>query len=258
MRMRRLNMINKIYILFICFNILPLALKGQTSSDIIDKMNNVKLNESFIFGEGFHVRKDIAHDCAISEILSYAIELRFDNGKNEKLLPSDIQPIVKQLVYYDGNQYNIFLYVDRDQILSISGHIENLQTSSGADHKIESNERAVQDNTQNSQVSKGTPLEEKFTTLSNDILNTLCNQDNWTEIKGFLSAYKNNGRIKEYGFSSDISDIPIDSYRILIDRLYGILAFLAPKNTDYRLNIKTNQLDKESNYPNCAVIVWFK
>ncbi len=62
--MRRLNMINKIYILFICFNILPLALKGQTSSDIIDKMNNVKLNESFIFGEGFHVRKDIAHDCA--------------------------------------------------------------------------------------------------------------------------------------------------------------------------------------------------
>lgn len=258
MRMRRLNMINKIYILFICFNILPLALNGQTSSDIIDKMNNVKLNESFIFGEGFHVRKDVAHDCAISEILSYAIELRFDNGKNEKLLPSDIQPIVKQLVYYDGNQYNIFLYVDRDQILSMSGHIENPKTLSGADHKIESNERAVQDNTKNSQVSKGTPLEGKSSSLSNDILNTLCNQDNWTEIKGFLSAYKNNGRIKDYGFSSDISDIPIDSYRILIDRQYGILAFLAPKNSDYRINIKTNQLDKESNYPNCAVIVWFK
>ena len=258
MRMRRLNMINKIYILFICFITMPVALNGQTSSDVIDKMNNVKLNDSFIYGEGFHVSKDIAHDCAISEILSYAIELRFDNGNDKKLLFSDIQPITKQLIHFDGNKYNVFLYVDRNQILSMSGHIENHKTSSGADYKTESKERAVQDNTKHSQVSKETSLEEKFTPLPNDILNSLCNQDNWTEIKGFLSAYKNKGKIKDYGFSSDISDIPIDSYRILIDKLYGILAFLAPKDSEYRINIKTNQLDKESNYPNWAVIVWFK
>jgi len=256
--MRRLNMINKIYILFVYFITVPFALNGQTSSDVIDKMNNVKLNESFIYGEGFHIKKDLAHDFAISEILSYAIELRFDNGNNEKLLPSDIQPIVKQLVHFDGNQYNVFLYVDRAQILSMSGHIENPKTLSSADYKTESKERAVQDNTQNSQVFKGTSLEERFAPLPNDILNTLCNQDNWVEIKGFLSAYKNKGIIKDYGFSSDISDIPFDSYRILIDRQYGILAFLAPKNSENRINIKTNKLDKESNYPNCAVIVWFK
>lgn len=258
MRIKRLNMINKSYILFICFIIVRFALNGQTNSNIIDKMNNVKLNETFIFGEGFHVRKDIAHNCAISDILSYATELRFDNGNNEKLQPSDIIPIVKQLIHFDGNQYNVFLYVDREQILSMEGHIENPKSSSSADYKAESKEQAMQDITQNPQVPTGTSLEERFTPLPNDILNTLCSQDNWVEIKGFLSTYKNQGKIRETGFCTNTSDIPVDSYRILIDERYGILAILAPKNSKDSINLKNQQLDKESNYSNCAVIVWFK
>ena len=255
---KRLNMINKIYILFICIITVPFALNGQTNSNVIDEMNNVKLNESFIFGEGFNKRKDVAHECAISEILSYAIELRFDNGNNEKLLPSDIRPIVKKLIYFDGFQYNVFLYVDREQILSMTGHIESPKSSLSADSRSEPKELVVSDKTQNSQMSKGTSLEDRFTPLPNDVLNTLCNQDNWTEIKGFLSTYKNQGRIRDIGFCTNTSDIPMDSYRILIDEKYGILAILAPKNMSDRVNIKTGQLDKESNYSNCAVIVWFK
>lgn len=258
MIMKKLNMINKIYILFICLITVPFALTGQTNSNVIDEMNNVKLNESFIFGEGFHVKKDVAHECAISEILSYAIELRFDNGNSEKLLPSDIQPIVKQLIHFDGNQYNIFLYVDRAQILSMSGHLESQKISSNADPRSETKELVEPDKTRNSQMSKGTSLEDRFTPLPNDVLNTLCNQDNWTEIKGFLSTYKNQGRIRDTGFCTNTSDIPVDSYRILIDEKYGILAILAPKNMSDRVNIKTGQVDNESNYSNCAVIVWFK
>ena len=258
MTMKRLNMINKIYILFICLITVPFALNGQPNSNVIDEMNNVKLNESFIFGEGFHVRKDVAQECAISEILSYAIELRFDNGNNEKLQPSDIQPIVKQLIHFDGNQYNVFLYVDREQILSMSGHIESPKISSNADPRSEPKELVVSDKTQNSQMSKGTSLEDRFKPLPNDVLYTLCNQDNWTEIKGFLSTYKNQGKIRETGFCTNLSEIPVDAYRILIDDKYGILAILAPKDSDNRININTNQIDKESNYSNCAVIVWLK
>ncbi len=251
-------MINKIYILFICIITVPFSLNGQTNSDVIDKMNNVKLNESFIFGEGFHLKKDVAHECAISEILSYAIELRFENGNDERLLPSDIQPIVKQLIHFDGNQYNVFLYVDRELIMSMSGHIESPQILSNAESISEPNELVVQDKAQNSQMSKGTSLEERFTPLPNDVLNSLCNQDNWAEIKGFLSTYKNQGRIRETGFCTNISEIPVDAYRILIDDKYGILSILAPKGSDNGINLKTNQTDKESNYPNCKVIVWFK
>lgn len=258
MRMKGLNMINRIYILFVCVITVPFALNGQTNRDVIDEMNNVKLNESFIFGEGSHLNKDVAHECAVSEILSYATELRFESGNNKKLLPADIQSIVKQLVYFDGDQYNVFLYVDRDQILSMTSHIESPKSSLSADPKSESKELAVQEKTQNSQVPKCPSLEDRFTPLPNDILNTLCNQDNWTEIKGFLSSYKNQGKIRESGFCTDTSDVPMDSYRVLIDNQYGILAILVPENSNDSINLKTQQSDKESNYSNCAVIVWFK
>lgn len=229
---------------------------AQNNSAVIEKMNEIKLDESFIFGEGFHASKDVAHDCAISGILSYAIELRFEKGNKEKLSTSDISPIVKQLTHFDGCQYNVFIYVDKERILTMSGHTHKI--SSNAHPKNESKDAAIPDKPMTQSTLVETPLERRFTPLHNDLLNTLCNQDNWTEIKGILSTYKSQGKIRETGFCTNVSDIPKDSYRILIDEQYGILAILAPENMTDLINIKTNQLDKESNYSNCAVIVWFK
>ena len=135
----------------------------------------------------------------------------------------------------------------------------NVQSASlNVEHKTESENITLKNISPDSSLPIRAPLEESSTPLPNDILNTLCNQDNWTEVKGFLSAYKTEGRLKETGSCTKISDIPMDAYRILIDEQYGILAILAPKNLNDRINIKTNKLDKESNYSNCAVIVWFK
>ena len=65
MIMKRLNMINKIYILFICLITVPFALNGQPNSNVIDEMNSVKLNGSFIYDEGTHSQKDKAYDYAL-------------------------------------------------------------------------------------------------------------------------------------------------------------------------------------------------
>lgn len=250
MRKKRLNMINSLSAFVLLAIGLPIVLKAQSNDTTIDQMNRVKMDESLIYGEAYNSNETTAYDNALSDLLSYVKE-------KEKLDLFDIRPIVKQLIHFDGNQYNVILYVDKEQILSMPGH-KSPQISSSADSGSEPKELAVQDKTQNSQNPQGTSLEERFTPLPDDVLNTLCNQDNWTEIKGFLSKYKDQGRIREAGFGTNPSDIPIDSYRILIDERYGILAILAPKNRSDLINIKTNQLDKESNYSNCKVIVWFK
>lgn len=237
---------------------LPLALKAQSNYATIHQINTFKMDESLIYGEASSSNENTAYDYALSDLLPYINELRSGNGYNKKLDLSYIRSIAKPLIHFDGKQYNVCLFVVREQCLSDVSHIEIPESLTSADSKFESKEPIVQDKPENSSVSKETSLEERFTPLPNDILTTLCNQDNWIEIKGFLSTYKNQGRLRETGFSTNPSDIPIDSYRILIDERYGILAILAPKNRSDLINIKTNQLDKESNYSNCKVIVWFK
>ena len=90
------------------------------------------------------------------------------------------------------------------------------------------------------------------------MLNILVAQDSWYEVKGLLKKYKGQGKIKETGVCTDFSEIPANSYRFLINGQYRILAFLAPTELKSAINLKTNQADNDSNYPNCEVIVWLR
>lgn len=263
--MKKLSIRNSFLILFLFIIGLPLALNAQSSDETIYKMNSIKMDESLIFGEAYNSTENTAYDNALSDLLSYVNELRFENGTKQKITINDIRPFVKQLSHFDGKQYNILLYVPKSQTVLMESDSNMSKPYTNTTSKNTNIESVVQTKSQstnkeraNSSANNQSVEDRSNTSMASDILETLCAQDNWTEIKGFLSAYKNKGRLKDYGFSTDISEIPIDSYRILIDNQYGILAILAPKNSDYRINIKTNQFDKESNYPNCAVIVWFK
>lgn len=252
-------MINRIYILYFCLITVPFAMNGQTNSDdILDRMNELKQDESIIFGLGFHENMAKANNYAQLDLLSDAIEFRLNNNKVAKISIRDIQPYVKQLIYFDGSQYDVILYVGKDLILSLTGQTEDSVSSSNVGINSEPVLKEYGRQAQDLSTSQENPVEISFTPLPNNILHTLCIQDNWTEIKGFLENYKQQGKIKETGVCTTISEIPQDAYRVLIDEYYGILAMMAPKTSNDRLNIKSNQLDKESNYPNFKVIVWFK
>lgn len=85
----------------------------------------------------------------------------------------------------------------------------------------------------------------------------LLTQDNFTEIKSFLSEMKRSGKITETGAADSLSDLPHDASLILIDELGGILAYLSPANEQGRINYKTHKSDSENNY-NSKFIVWYR
>lgn len=85
----------------------------------------------------------------------------------------------------------------------------------------------------------------------------LVTQDNFSEIKSFLSEMKRKGKIVETGAMDTLSGLPKDASLILIDELGGILAILSPVNTQGRMNYRTHKSDSENNY-NSKFIVWYK
>ena len=82
-------------------------------------------------------------------------------------------------------------------------------------------------------------------------------QDNFSEIKSFLSDMKRKGKIVETGAMDTLSGLPKDASLILIDELGGILAVLSPANLQGRINYRTHKSDSENNY-NSKFIVWYK
>ena len=85
----------------------------------------------------------------------------------------------------------------------------------------------------------------------------LLTQDNFAEIKSFLSEMKRKGKIVETGASETIVGLPKDASLILIDELGGILALLSPVSPGERINYRTHKSDSETNY-NSKFIVWYK
>lgn len=248
------------------------TLYAQSSNEIEGKMDEIKLNENMIYGEDFNNNKDIAYDNALSELLINANELRAEKG-NGMIKISDLQPLVKELRYSKGSRHIVLVYIPLSQMFSltsksradiVSQAMPNQSSQNNAleaetDIKPESeplftfvpNNSSSNEMTTTGNISNTAPL-------PNDILYTLCSQDNWTEIKGFLATYKSQGKIKETGFCTSPTQVPIDACSILIDEMYGILSILSPKNNPKRINYRTNRPDSEANYSNYKVIVWYR
>ena len=146
-------------------------------------------------------------------------------------------------------------------------------------------ETLIEDNMQPSPIVEKTPLEEEkkeepviaevqnlmttetttieipksktYSEKTGEVEDFLVTQDNFSEIKTFLSDMKRKGKIIETGALDTLLGVPKDASLILIDELGGILAVLSPANPQGRINYRTHKSDSENNYKS-KFIVWYK
>lgn len=238
---------------------------GQTPEEIESKMDEIKLDERFVYGEDFNDDKDIAFQNALTELTTYANELRTEKRK-DILNSSDLLIVVKELNYQRGNRQTVLVYLPLSQMLDITSKshsdivaqnalLQSSQTNIATQQKIEQEQKFTFVPNRQLESTQSAPNQAQ---LPDDIMQTLCSQDNWLEIKGFLTAYKGEGRISSVGNVLSYAEVPDDAYAILMDDMGGILSILSPKNSNNRINYRTNQIDSETNHNNCKFIVWYK
>lgn len=257
------NKIRSLAIILACFS--SVFGYGQTPEEVESKMDEIKLDESFVYGEDFNDDKDIAFQNALTELTSYANELRAEKGK-DILNASDLLTVVKELKYQRGSRHTVFVYLPMSQMLGITSKShsdvvaqnvpsQSSQTNTTVQQKIEQEQKFTFVPNKQPEATQPVPIQ---TQLPDDIMQTLCSQDNWMEIKGFLTNYKKEGKISSIGNVLSYAEVPDDAYAILMDDMGGILSILSPKNSTTRINYRTNQTDSETNHSNYKFIVWYK
>lgn len=275
-------MTNRNLLTFLLVLLLTFPCVAQSPEEIERQMDEIKMNESYIYGEDYSDDKDMAYQNALVELLSSINELRGEKGK-EYLTVGDIQTIVKELRYTKGTRNVAFLYLPLDRAMALSAKQKIDVAGAGTAPRRSDSAVAQTSGRQQAQTAKPAPKPtpapaqtqsdnasskpaatstlsgaKSFAPADKSVLETLCGQDNWVEIKGFLSSFKKEGKIRETGRCLSSSEVPDDAYSILMDEMGGILAIMSPKNLPNRLNHKTNQTDNENNHANCKFIVWYK
>lgn len=267
---------NRLFILPIilaCVSMLPGRLYAQTPEEIEQQMDEIKLDETMLFGEAFDDDKNIAYENALMDLLTWANEERAERGI-DMLKMSDLQTVVTELSYTRNGRTSSLVCISVSEMLALvprSASESIIDTAIGqatpgeaSDNnyeltpETEPQPEVVSNSGETENITNTSGLAGMMPPAPDDILATLCAQDNWTEIKGFLSDYKKRGEIIATGYCTSSAEVPSDAYSILIDEMYGVLSILSPKNSTNRINYRTNQPDSESNYPNCKVIVWYK
>lgn len=232
-------------------------------NDVMEKMVEIKLSDDFIYGEGSADNEALAYDLALTELVDYVNRWRQENGF-DALRKSDLQNRGHELKGTSGATVVYLLYVTTEEARQIArasnadvaADLQASKNAAGTQTKPQADvQPAVKVATPASAASVPTKT---YTPTLDEIADVLRAQDNWTEVKGFLSRYKAQGLIKETGRAVSMNAVPADAHCLLIDSMYGILSFLSPVQGDVRINMKTLQPDSETNYPNCQVIVWYK
>lgn len=239
---------------------------AQSADEIQTKMDEVKLDESLVYGEDLNDDKDMAFQNALIELTTYSNELRLERGLGV-ITTSDLQTVVKELKYQTGSRHTVLVYLPMNEMFSIvsKSPAEFVFADTASESRQDPPSQGSQNSSQEESAyfvpnrQQGTSnASNNQTPLPDDITQTLCGQDNWTEIKGFLTAYKRDGKIRSVGNVLSYAEVPDDAYAILMDDMGGILSILSPKNSKTKINYRTNQVDDESNHSNCKFIVWYK
>lgn len=231
-------------LVLLVLTVCPLAMQAQTN-ETEQAMDKIKLDEKYIYGESRDANKDIAYTNALADMVSTANNLREANGL-ELIGIGDVQARAKDMQYADGSENVAFVYMPVDEILAINATKPEAGNNEGThiEYVSKKDEPAVAE----------APAQEENLELD-DVTRTICGQDNWTEIKSFLSQFKHDGRISQTGAVTDMSNVPADAYAVLIDAMYGIIAVLSPENGGQRTTLKSGS---DSNNDNYKVIVWYK
>ncbi len=270
--MRRLNITSRLIqfcVILVCFYI-PVLTYADTPDESEKKMDEIKLNAAFVYGESFNADADIAYGNSLTDLMIYCNEIRGEKGLTQ-LKSSDLQPVAKEIRSFKNGQYTVFLYISVEDMVkmqsksraSVVGNNPQSQSqpqqASGQNNSIASSESQSQSDRFTFIPNKPENVQPSHAqSLPSDVLEALTIQNTWNELKPMIVHYKELGKITKTGNTQQWDSVPDDAYAILFDADAGVLAFLSPQNNSERLNYKTNRVDNIENYSNCKFIVWYK
>jgi len=227
----------KLRTLLICLlACLPLAmLKADNNDDIKKKLNSIKKNSLYIYGEATAATEEEAHALAeeilYDEINSWAAKKK-KFQKSADFAVNNIKSLCNTLSLPRGNMIRSFIYVKKSDIIPVN----NLEIISNT--KAEVVEESKVERISSSSVA-ATPMRVP------SCIQELLRYTNYFEMADKLKEMKATGQVKSHARYAQL-DNPEVCYLVVYSKAGKVVAILTPGSE--RRNVATGKVDAVSNY----------
>lgn len=281
----------KFQMLMVLLLLLPMA-TAQADKGNLEKINKIKKNHSYVYGEATMTEKPAALQAAMDILEANILEWVTERSKAdvEKIVATDIRHLVDTIFLRRVNMVRAFVYVKKSKLIPVfsksglaiidpSANNDN-EESIGETRVIDSSSAPFKGNTESHAVNPDEkPQVEQKDNLAADEHNITQNKSveknvspqnsdsktkalqkiqsvrSFFDLESVMKPLKQQGIIADYGKYSTLKN-PEEAYLIIYDPAGNIRAVLDP-GTDTRRNLKTNADDSLKNYRGCGAI-WFK
>lgn len=244
--------------LFISILALAVVLGSVASDWRLEKINSIKKNKNFLYGEATVSSQELATTLAYEQLQNEV----FAWMQNDSITIKDINRLADTVMVRIVNVYRVFAYVEKSKIKSMTATADTVQVDTVPAIKETPVEKALEkkdstlftDSVRHVIHQRFFGPEGKKRQRQNDALLRIKKAKNFFELKEIMQPLKEKGDILDYGKFATAKH-PELCYLIVYDPAGNIRALLG-KGDDERPNLKTGRKDTLKNYRGCGAI-WF-
>ena len=233
----------KLRTLLICLlACLPLAmLEADNNDDIKKKLNSIKKNSLYIYGEATAATEEEAHALAeeilYDEINSWAAKKR-KFQKSADFAVNNVKSLCNTLSLPRGNMIRSFIYVKKSDIIPVNNLeiISNTKAEGMEESKVE---RISSSSSTAAAAVAATPMRVP------SCIQELIRYTDYFEMVDKLKEMKAAGKVKSHARYANL-DNPEVCYLVVYSRAGKVVAILTPGSE--RRNVATGKVDAVSNY----------
>lgn len=249
-----------------CFVALLLcSITANAQEKLKEKMNEIKLNEDFLWSEATMAARDSAASIALSQLIGIVEE------NNINATAVKIRSLVKYIYIPRGENTRAFAYVRRESLTSdsVQANVTELQDMhQEVEAQIEPVVVSEASITPTSPVAITSPVEpadpvvsqntaEGNAQIGTSVLMTISQCEQVTDVARCLRDFKNDGSIKDFGIVKNKAQLTDNVYLVIFDEARTVKAILAPSIGNVRKNLVSGEADDLKNYSGHAVL-WFE
>jgi len=231
---------------------LGLAITSLALDNRLEKINNIKKNNEFLYGEATMPTQEeatsLAYEQLQKEVFSWAerdsVTLRVSSIK-------DINCLADSIMTRRAEMFRVFVYIEKSRLLSIVDTIDTIKVDTPSATK---DSLIIKDSAKQVIHQKFFGKEAKMKQRQSDALLRIKGAKNFFELKKIMQPLKEKGEIIDYGKYATAQH-PELCYLVVYDPAGNICALLG-KGKDVRKNLKTGKDDTIRNYRGCGAI-WF-
>jgi hypothetical protein len=212
------------------------------SDDIKRQINDIKMNDNYVYGEAGNKDEALAYNLAIKDLME---TLALQAPEIEEY---NVKERIQKLSYDRGDIKNVFVY------LCLSNVASQEDSPTIDEPPVDISFDSIDVNTATVVIETDVVETDVF---ASDIIRAVLEREMMDDVYRYLNMKQKEGRVSRFEVAKNLEEIPDNAIVVLFDKTFSISAVLSQMTDGKRTNLRNHLPDNILNYSGHGVL-WYE